>query len=306
MLADFTGRPRALLFSTGYMANLGTLGALLSRHDHAVADRLNHASLLDGVRLSGCRSLRYQHADAGDAERKLAAASREHLRLIVTDGVFSMDGDLAPLPELAALAHRQNAVLMVDDAHGFGVLGHQGGGCCEHFQLSAQEVPILVGTLGKAMGTGGAFVAGSEALIDALIQFARPYVYTTAMPPAIAAATRVALQIAREETWRRERLLSLITRLRAGLTQLGLPLPPGTTPIQPIILGSTARATRASAALLERGFLVPAIRPPTVPEGSGRLRITLSAAHTEQQIEDLIDALAIILSGSGNANEGTV
>lgn len=294
-LAEFTGRERALLFSTGYMANLGVLQALLGRHDTVLEDRLNHASLLDASRLAGCRTRRYRHGDAEHAAALLEVAPAQHSRLIVTDGVFSMDGDPAPLPALAALAKRHGAWLMVDDAHGLGVLGDHGGGSCEHFRLSPAEVPVLMGTLGKAFGTAGAFVAGSRTLIEALTQFSRTYIYTTAMPAAVAAATRESLALARRESWRRDHLRDLIRRLRQGLTQLGLAVPEGISPIQPVILGPSGLATAMADALLDRGLLVPAIRPPTVPDGSARLRITLSAVHTETQVDRLLDAIARLL-----------
>ncbi|TVP89219.1 MAG: 8-amino-7-oxononanoate synthase [Thioalkalivibrio sp.] len=294
-LAAFTGRERALLFSTGYMANLGVLQTLLGRHDTVLEDRLNHASLIDASRLAGCRTRRYRHGDAEHAAALLEATAAQHSRLIVTDGVFSMDGDPAPLPALAALAQRHGAWLMVDDAHGLGVLGDGGGGSCEHFRLSPAEVPVLMGTLGKAFGTAGAFVAGSRTLIEALTQFSRTYIYTTAMPAAVAAAARESLAIAQRESWRRDHLRSLIGRLQQGLTQLGLADPGGITPIQPVILGTSGLATATADALFEEGLLVPAIRPPTVPEGSARLRITLSAAHTETQVDRLLDAIDRLL-----------
>ncbi len=290
-LAVFTGRPRALLFSTGYMANIGVVSALLGRGDLLFEDRLNHASLVDAGVLSRARMKRYQHADIDSLERQLGAAGEER-RLIVTDGVFSMDGDLAPLPDLAQLAAQNNAWLMVDDAHGLGVLGETGGGCTSHFGLSEEEVPILMGTLGKALGTFGAFVAGSEALIETLIQQARPYVYTTATPPALAEATLVSLQIAQEEAWRRERLQMLITRFREQVAGFGLSLMASETPIQPIVAGSAGQALTWSRHLETQGILVSAIRPPTVPEGSARLRITLSANHSDDQLQRLLEVLA--------------
>jgi len=290
-LAEFTGRPRALLFSTGYMANLGVVAALLGRNDRLFEDRLNHASLLDAGLLSRARMQRYAHADPAALEPLLTQAGNGR-RLIVTDGVFSMDGDLAPLPELARLAREHDAWLMVDDAHGLGVLGEQGRGSLEYFGLGPDEVPILMGTLGKGFGTFGAFVAGSEALIETLIQQARSYVYTTAPPPAVAEATRASLRIARRETWRRERLSALIERFRAGADALGLPLMDSPTPIQPVLAGSAAQALAWSRQLESQGILVSAIRPPTVPEGSARLRITLSASHTEAHLERLLSALA--------------
>jgi 8-amino-7-oxononanoate synthase len=292
-LAEFTGRPRALLFSTGYMANLGLVSALLGRGDRIYEDRLNHASLLDAGLLSRARMLRYPHADAGALDRQLAEGGSGR-RLIVTDGVFSMDGDLAPLPELVRLAQAHDAWLMVDDAHGLGVLGAEGRGCLDHFGLAMAQAPVLMGTLGKAFGTFGAFVAGSETLIETLIQQARSYVYTTAPPPAVAAATRVSLRIARQESWRRERLCQLVTRFREGAEALGLPLMDSPTPIQPILAGSAEQALAWSRQLEAQGILVSAIRPPTVPAGSARLRVTFSANHTDRHLERLLAALATL------------
>ena len=287
-LADFTGRARALLFSSGYLANLGVISALTGRADQVFEDRLNHASLLDGARLGQARLRRYAHADP----RALAAMlDGNSARLIATDGVFSMDGDLAPLPELVPIAHRADAWLLVDDAHGLGVLGEEGRGSLAHLGLGPEQVPILVGTLGKAFGTAGAFVAGSRELIETLIQRARSYIYTTAPPPAIAAATRESLRIARRESWRRERLQMLIRRFRAGAAQLDLPLPDSATPIQPLIAGTVRQALSWSRRLETLGILVSAIRPPTVPEGSARLRITFSVAHTVEDVDRLLETL---------------
>jgi 8-amino-7-oxononanoate synthase len=288
-LAAFTHRERALLFSSGYMANLGVLSALSARHDLILADRLNHASLLDGARLAGARLRRYPH---------LQPVGAEGARLIVTDGVFSMDGDVAPVRELAALAQQHGALLMVDDAHGLGVLGAEGGGTLEQAGLDAGAVPILIGTLGKAFGSCGAFVAGDAALIDSLIQRARTYIYTTALPPAIAAATRAALRLSLREPWRRQHLHSLVQRFRTGAIALGLPLPSSAamTPIQPLIVETSARALALSEALSALGFWVSAIRPPTVPQGSARLRVTLSAAHSQSQVDGLLEALATVFA----------
>lgn len=290
-LADFTGRARALVFSTGYMANLALLQTLAGRHDAIFEDRLNHASLIDAVRLSGARRQRYRHADPAHLRERLAKAAASRHRLIVTDGVFSMDGDIAPLPALAQLAAEFDAWLTVDDAHGLTVLGHHGGGCCEHFGLDSDEVPALMGTLGKGFGTAGAFVAGSEALIETLIQSARPYIYTTAMPATLAAATLASVRIAEAACDRRAHLQALVERLGNGLDRLGLMHPPPLTPIQPVTVGATARASALAEHLFDAGFLVPAIRPPTVPEGEARLRITLSAAHSEEQVDSLLQAL---------------
>jgi 8-amino-7-oxononanoate synthase len=288
-LADFTGFPRALLFSTGYMANLGLVCALAGRGDLVVEDRLNHASLIDASRLSGARVRRYAHADPAAAARRLEDAAGR--RLLVTDGIFSMDGDAAPLVELARLAAGAAAGLLVDDAHGLGVVGRDGRGSLDAAGLAAADVDALVGTLGKALGTFGAFVAGSEAVIETLVQRARSYIYTTAPPPAIAAATRIALRIARAEGWRRERLAALVGRFRDGAAQLGLRLAPSTTPIQPVIAGEARAALAAAEGLFGHGLWVSAIRPPTVPAGSARLRITFSAAHCEADVDRLLDAL---------------
>ena len=290
-LAAFTGRPRALLFSTGYMANLGVLGALLGTGDRVHLDRLDHASLIDGGRLCGARLQRFPHADLQVLERRLGRTGAGET-LVATDGVFSMDGDLADLPALAALCRRHGAWLLVDDAHGIGVLGEEGAGSLEHFGLGPAEVPILMGTLGKALGTSGAFVAGSEELIETLIQRARSYIFTTAQSPALAEATRTSLRLVREQGWRRQRLRELVGRFRARARQLGLPLMDSHTPIQPIVAGSAERARAWSRRLRQDGILVTPIRPPTVPEGSARLRVTLSAAHTDRHLERLLDALA--------------
>lgn len=293
-LAAFTGRERALLFSTGYMANMGAITALVGQGDAIFEDRLNHASLLDAGLLSGARFQRFLHNDLSNLQNRLdkTAAAR---KLIVVDGVFSMDGDTAPLPELAAVAQKNAAWLMVDDAHGFGCLGKTGAGTCEHFGLTQQEVPILMGTLGKAAGSFGAFISGSETLIESLIQFARPYIYTTAMPPAVAAATRASLRLIQTEHWRREQLNKLIAHFRAGAQALNLQLMESASPIQPVVIGDEASALLISQKLAERGILIIAIRPPTVAAGSSRLRITFSAQHSIAQVDQLLAALADIL-----------
>ncbi|HAW25952.1 8-amino-7-oxononanoate synthase [Stutzerimonas xanthomarina] len=289
-LAEFTGRPRALLFSTGYMANLAAVTALVGQGDTVLEDRINHASLLDAGLLSGARFSRYLHNDADSLAKRLDKAAGD--TLVVTDGVFSMDGDLADLPAICATAKAKNAWVMVDDAHGFGPLGKTGGGIVEHFGLGIDDVPVLVGTLGKAFGTAGAFVAGSEELVETLIQFARPYIYTTSQPPAVACATLKSLELLRSEGWRRDHLGGLIARFRQGAAEIGLTLMDSPTPIQPILIGSSERALKLSAALRERGILLGAIRPPTVPAGSARLRVTFSASHSEAQVERLLDILA--------------
>lgn len=289
-LAELTGRPRALLFSNGYMANLGAVTALVGQGDTVLEDRLNHASLLDAGLLSGARFSRYLHNDAQSLSTRLEKAVGD--TLVVTDGVFSMDGDIADLPTLAQTAKAKGAWLMVDDAHGFGPLGAHGGGIVEHFGLGMDDVPVLIGTLGKAFGTSGAFVAGSDELIETLIQFARPYIYTTSQPPALACATLKSLELLRTEHWRREHLARLIAQFRAGAEQIGLTLMDSFTPIQPILIGDAGQAVRLSQMLREHGLLVTAIRPPTVPAGSARLRVTLSAAHSAAQVQLLLNALA--------------
>jgi 8-amino-7-oxononanoate synthase len=290
-LAAFTHRERALLFSTGYMANLAVLATLAGRGERVLLDRLSHASLIDGARLSGAELRRYPHADAAAAAR-LLARDPERTALLGTDGVFSMDGDLAPLPELSRAAREACAWLVVDDAHGLGVIGASGRGALEHFGLDAEAVPVLVGTLGKAFGSFGAFVAGDADTIELLIQKARPYIYTTALPQPVAAANRCALVLAQAESWRRERVLSLTARFRRQAREAGVPLLDSLTPIQPVPLGSAATALAAQRELEEAGFWVAAIRPPTVPPGSSRLRVTLSATHTEAEVDELVARLA--------------
>lgn len=293
-LADFVGAPRALLFSTGYMANIGVMAGLLGRGDSVVQDRLNHASLIDGAHLSGARLKRYQHADVGSLRQQLQGA--EGRVLIASDGVFSMDGDVAPIRELVQSAADSRAALMIDDAHGIGVMGPQGRGSVAAAGMTLDQVPIYMATLGKGLGVAGAFVAGSEALIETLIQQARSYVYTTAMPAALAEAGRVALRIAQEEQWRRDRLNELIARFRQGVARLGLSLMPSDSPIQPLLLGEAEAALRASARMEEAGLLVSAIRPPTVPEGGARLRITLSATHDDADVDRLLDLLSEVIA----------
>jgi len=297
-LADFTGRERALLFSTGYMANAGVIAALTDRHDAIYEDRLNHASLIDAAQLSRAKMKRYAHVDT-TALAALLGNDGSRWRLIVSDGVFSMDGDVAPVAELAQLATDHAAGLLIDDAHGFGVLGARGGGSLEAAGLDPAEVPILMCTLGKALGVFGAFVAGDAALIETLIQSARSYIYTTALPPAVAAAGRAALSLLREESWRRDHVLALAQHFRAGVMQLGLQSPPSPTPIQPLILGEAATALAWSAALARAGFLVQAIRPPTVPAGSARLRVTFSAGHTQADVDALLAQLETLARGAG-------
>ncbi|MFL6650465.1 MAG: 8-amino-7-oxononanoate synthase [Sulfurifustaceae bacterium] len=292
-LADFIRCERILLFSTGYMANMGVVQALAQRDGCIFEDRLNHASLIDGARVSRCNVKRYGHLDLAHL-RTLLQDEPATERLVTTDAVFSMDGDLAPLPELFGIADAARARLIVDDAHGIGVLGAAGRGSFDYWGLVPTGAAVLMGTLGKALGTFGAFVAGDAVVIDTLIQRARTYIYTTALPPAVAEATRASLELVRSEEWRRERLRELTERFRRSATQLGLTLAESATPIQPVIFGAAKRAVAAARQLRARGFLIPAIRPPTVPEGTARLRITFSSLHTEEHVDRLLEALSSV------------
>jgi 8-amino-7-oxononanoate synthase len=290
-LARFVGLPGALLFSSGYMASLGVVPALLDRHGEVFEDRLNHASLVDAAMLSRAKLTRYPHLDLAALERQLAA-SQASVKLIASDTVFSMDGDLAPVPELFALAQRYGAWLYLDDAHGFGVLGQEGRGVLEHCPLpTADGRLIYLATLGKAAGVAGAFVAGSAELMEWLVNRARTYIYTTAQPPLLAAGVAASLQLIAGEPWRRQRLAGLIARLKAGVAGLPWRLLPSDTPIQPLVVGGNAEALRLAEGLWQRGILIPAIRPPTVPQGSARLRISLSAAHEAADVDTLVTAL---------------
>lgn len=288
-LARFCGRPRALLFASGYQANTSVIAALADRHCELFLDKLNHASLIDGAQLARARWSRYPHNDWQALAKKLRQSNAPR-KLIITDGVFSMDGDVAPLSELARLAREHQAWLMVDDAHGMGVLGTTGRGSGEG--MDHEAIPVLVGTLGKAFGVSGAWVAGSETLIEYLIQTARGAIYTTATPPAVAAGALAALRVAEAEPWRRENVLERARYFHREASALGLPLLPSATPIQGVVLGDAHRAMAASQALWERGFWVTAIRPPTVPVGSARLRITFSASHQWTEVDALLAVLA--------------
>lgn len=306
-LASFVGRERALLFSGGYMANLGIIKALLGKGDLIVEDKLNHASLIDGGLSSGAELIRYRHNDIQHLRQlleknrlsKSSTTKNNTRKLLAVDGVFSMDGDIAPLDQLADLCQQYDMALMVDDAHGFGVLGEHGAGCAEQFALNQTQLPILMGTLGKAFGVAGAFVAGSDALIETLIQFARTYIYTTALPPACAAAAMQSLQIVQQQPQLREHLKHLIRYFRQGLEQAGFALSTSLTPIQPLIVGDSEQALALSQHLFDAGILVTAIRPPTVPVGTARLRITLTAAHSFSQLDQLLEALKVASDNTG-------
>ena len=302
-IADWLGAPRALLFGSGYLANLAVLQGLLGEEDVCVQDRLNHASLIDAARLSGCKLRRYPHNDAEGALRQLRTVP-EGAAIVATDGVFSMDGDVAPLRELSLVAKVQHALLYVDDAHGIGVVGAEGRGCAVDAGLVPGDI-LQLATLGKALGGYGACVVGSEDIIGHLAETARPYIYTTALPPAQAAATLAAVKLARRDHWRREKLQNLIGHFRQNAQFRGLQLLPSTTPIQPLMCGEEKRALALTTALEAQGFWVPAIRPPTVPDGKARLRITLSSLHTQAEVDALVDALSwardAVEMGYGNA-----
>ena len=289
-LAEFTGFPRALLFSTGYMANLGIIAALVGRGDAVFADKLNHASLIDAVQLSRADHERYPHGDL-DALERLLVNSKAKRKLILTDAVFSMDGDLAPLPELLQLAERFDAWLVIDDAHGFGVLGEHGCGSLSHFNIPTHPRILYMGTLGKAAGAAGAFVAASDAVIEWLLQRARTYIFTTGSSPVISCALLASLDLIREGDERRRQLHRLTLLLQNGLAGTRWQLMRSPTAIQPVIIGDNHETLQVARALFERGLWVPAIRPPTVPKGTARLRVSLSAAHSEAHVQLLVDAL---------------
>ncbi len=295
-LAEFTGYPRALLFSTGYMANLGLCQALLNKNDYVFEDRLNHASLIDGGLLSGAHLQRYLHNDPVSVENKINNTKRPDAdKLVLSDGVFSMDGDIADIPALAKLCNRTNSWLMIDDAHGFGTLGKTGKGCLQHFGLDNHDVPIYMATLGKAMGTAGAFIAGSNALVETIIQQARSYIYTTAMPAAIAEATRCSLKLIQNEAQHLKTLNGNIAYFKSCCSEAGLAIEDSQTAIQPLLIGDDEKAISLSQQLFDKGLLVTAIRPPTVPEGTSRLRITLSAKHSRDHIDQLVELLSQLL-----------
>ncbi len=297
-LAAFVGLPRALYFYAGYATNIGIIPALVGSGDAVFSDALNHACLIDGARLSRAQIHRYAHADLAALDATLAQ-SAERRKLVISDAVFSMDGDMADVPALLALCERHDALLLIDDAHGFGVLGPQGRGSLAHFGLTGAQVSprvLYMATLGKAAGVAGAFVAGSDALVEWLLQKTRSYIFATAAPALLASALQTSLQLIAKDEWRRVHLKKLITRLRQGLAtglkgsswQLG----DSSTAIQPLLIGPNDEALMVMEGLRQRGLWVPAIRPPTVPEGTARLRIALSAAHTEADVDLLVQALS--------------
>ena len=290
-LAKFTGRDRALVFSSGYMANLGILSGLLSKGDAVIQDKLNHASLIDGAQLSSANFLRFKHNDLDHLRVQLDKTTVCPRKILAVDGVFSMDGDMSPLNQLSSICNDYDAALMVDDAHGFGWLGENGAGISEHFHLGQQDLPILMGTLGKAVGVAGAFVAGSNALIESIIQSSRSYIYTTALPPACAAAILQSLKVIKDEPQRRKHLKALIDYFKEKTANLDFQFLPSSSAIQALVVGANSRALTLRKRLMEEGIMISAIRPPTVPVGSARLRITLSANHTFSQLDQLIQIL---------------
>jgi 8-amino-7-oxononanoate synthase len=290
-MAQWLGYQRGLLFGSGYLANLAVMQSLLGEGDTCVQDKLNHACLIDGARLAGCDLKRYPHADVEAALRQLMSRPGG-VAMLATDGVFSMDGDQAPLADLALVARTQDATLFVDDAHGIGVLGPDGRGSLAVAGLTAREVPLLLVPLGKAFGGQGAMLLGNDSMIGHVAETARPYLFSTAPAPAMAAAMRASLRLIRSQPWRRAKLASLVARFRRGALALGLPLQESFTPIQPIVLGDNGHALAVSKALEEQGYLVTAIRPPTVPENQARLRITLGVDHGEREVDGLLAALA--------------
>ena len=290
-LADFEETEAALLFPTGYAANVGTICSLVGKSDVVFSDELNHASIIDGCRLSGAQVLVYRHNDMDHLESLLTESkSSAGRRLIVTDGLFSMDGDLAPVPKLVELAQRFDAMLMVDEAHATGVFGDQGRGVCEHFGIE-QQVDVRVGTLSKALGSLGGFIVGPQSLIDWVCNRARTYVFSTAQPEAIAGASLAALKIVREQPQRRERLLELANRLRGQLSELGFETGNSESQVIPILVGESELAVNMSKQLRAKGIYIPAIRPPSVPSGNARLRLSLSSDHTDAQIDSLVSVL---------------
>lgn len=294
-LAEFTGYPRTLLFSTGYMANLGVAQSLCTHRDLIIEDKLNHASLLDAARVSGAKLSRYLHGNYQSLQDKLSKRGAGEC-LVSSDAVFSMDGDQADIATMTDLCSSHDAWLMLDDAHGFGVLGKNGAGSLNHQQIAAKNVPIYMATLGKALGTAGAFIAGSDELVEYLIQTARSYIFTTAMPPAIAEATRASLKLLVTENWRQQALIENIKNFKLLAKQSEIPLLASDTAIQPVIINDSQKALETSHTLLKKGLHVAAIRPPTVPANTARLRITLRADHTPVDIQHLVDSLSPLIS----------
>ncbi|MBM7647363.1 8-amino-7-oxononanoate synthase [Bacillus ectoiniformans] len=286
-IAEWKKTESALLFSSGYLANIGTISALMGKGDYILSDELNHASIIDGCRLSKATTVIYRHTDVLDLEQKLTALPRHSKKLIVTDGVFSMDGNLAPLPDIVNLAKAYGAWVMVDDAHATGVLGKHGRGTAEFFGIET-GIQIQVGTLSKAIGTEGGFVAASHDIVEYLKNRSRPFIFQTSLSPGVVGASIAAIDILQREPERRERLLSLSSSFRSGLLKHGFQLVPGQTPIIALLVGEAEKALHFSKLLEERGIFAPAIRPPTVPVGKSRIRFTIMATHSDEQLTEAI------------------
>lgn len=287
--AVFKGAEACLAFPTGYMANLAAVSALVDEKDVILCDRLNHASLIDACRMSKAKFLVYDHLSLEDLQKRLEKTAKYRRRLVVTDGLFSMDGDLVPLLKLMELTHDYEALVMVDDAHGTGVLGPGGQGIIHHFPL--KDFPaVVVGTYSKALGSMGGFVCGSREFIEYLLNKARTFIYTTGLPPAVCGASLGALEVLEKEPNRVDKLRSNSKKIRDGLKVLGYDIPTGNSPILPVVVGENEKALRMSSKLWEEGILIVAIRPPTVPQGTARLRLSVSAAHTDEDIAKLLDA----------------
>lgn len=292
-IARFKQTEAAIVCNTGYMANVAALTTVVGKEDVIFSDEMNHASIIDGCRLSRAQTIVYSHCDLRDLEEKLKAASSYRRRLIVTDGVFSMDGNIAPLPGIVALARRYDALVMVDDAHATGVLGYCGRGTAEHFGLTG-SIDIQMGTLSKAIGAEGGYIAGSRVLIDYLVNRARPFIFSTALPPGVIASALQAIEIIQQEQERRQHLLQMSRKLYVGLAALGYEVWGGDTPILAVVCKEASKAVSLSKALYEHGIFAPAIRPPTVPIGTSRIRLTVMASHQKQDIERVIEAFRII------------
>ena len=290
-ISRFKGKEASIVFPTGYMANIGTISSLVSKGDLVICDKLNHASIIDGCRLSGADFRVYPHCDMEKLENILKKSTKYPRKLIVTDTVFSMDGDIAPLPDIVRIAHKYKAMVMVDEAHGTGVFGKKGMGVVEHFNLS-KKISIVMGTLSKAVGSLGGYVSGDTDLINYLRNKARPFMYTTALPPAVCAASIAGIKLIRKDPSLRESLWRNVRFLKEKLESLSLKVIPSESPIIPILIGDAKKAVAVSKFLYKKGILIPAIRPPTVPAKSSRLRMTVMSTHTKKDLEKLLDVLS--------------
>jgi 8-amino-7-oxononanoate synthase len=290
-ISKFKGKEASIVFPTGYMANIGTISSLVSKGDLVICDKLNHASIIDGCRLSGADFRVYPHCDMKKLENILKKATKYSRKLIVTDTVFSMDGDIAPLPDIVRIAHKYKALVRADEAHGTGVFGKRGGGVVEHFNLS-KKIDIVMGTLSKAVGSLGGYVSGDEDLINFLRNKARPFMYTTALPPAVCAASIAGIKLIQKNPLLRKSLWNNVRYLKKELDLLNFDLIPSESPIIPILIGDAKKAVDVSKLLYKKGILIPAIRPPTVPTRSSRLRMTVMSTHTRKDLERLLEVLS--------------